>query len=45
MKTKLITLALATLSLNAMQAQGFLGKLKDASKPKEKAKAEAPKPT
>jgi len=45
MKTKLITIALATLSLNAMQAQGFLGKLKDAAKPKEKAKAEAPKPT
>lgn len=40
MKTRLITLALAALAINAIQAQGLLGKLKEASKPKEPAKVE-----
>jgi hypothetical protein len=40
MKTKLITLALVTLTFNYANSQGLLGKLKDATKPKEPAKVE-----
>ena len=40
MKIKLITLAFTALTVNAVQAQGLLGKLKDAAKPKESAKVD-----
>lgn len=40
MKIKLVTLSLALMSLNAMQAQGLLGKLKNATKPKEAPKVD-----
>jgi hypothetical protein len=40
MKTKLITLALVTLTFNYANSQGLLGKLKDATKPKEPAKVD-----
>ena len=40
MKIRTITLALAVLATNALSAQGLLGKLKDATKPKQPEKVE-----
>lgn len=40
MKIKLVTLSLALMALGSMQAQGLLGKLKNAAKPKEAPKAD-----